>query len=74
MRYALVDVEDVPYRWGTFKFVRQHLGATAFGFSQIDFPPDKVGAEHDGTATGREEVYLTLAGRGTSRSTASRSR
>ena len=44
MGYALVDVEDVPYRWGTFKFVRQHLGATAFGFTQIDFPPDKVGA------------------------------
>ena len=33
MGYALVDVEDVPYRWGTFKFVRQHLGATAFGFT-----------------------------------------
>jgi quercetin dioxygenase-like cupin family protein len=65
MGYALVDVEDVPYRWGTFKFVRQHLGATAFGFTQIDFPPDKVGAEHDETATGQEEVYLTLEGGGT---------
>ena len=65
MGYALVDVEDVPYRWGTFKFVRQHLGATAFGFTQIDFPPDKVGAEHDEIASGQEEVYLTLQGGGT---------
>ena len=65
MGYALVDVEDVPYRWGTFKFVRQHLGATAFGFTQIDFPPDKVGSEHDERESRQEEVYLTLSGGGT---------
>ena len=65
MGYALVDVEDVPYRWGTFKFVRQHLGATAFGFTQIDFPPDKVGSEHDERESRQEEVYLALVGGGT---------
>ena len=38
MGYSVVDVEDVPYTWGTFRFVRHHIGATAFGFAQIDFP------------------------------------
>ena len=64
MTHSVVDVADVPYTWGTFRFVRHHLGATAFGFAQIDFPPDKVGSEHDETESGQEEVYLTLAGGG----------
>jgi hypothetical protein len=37
--YSVVDVADVPYMWDTFKFVRHHLGATAFGFAQIDYEP-----------------------------------
>jgi quercetin dioxygenase-like cupin family protein len=65
MGYSVVDVDDIPYRWGSFKFVRHELGATAFGFTQIDFVPDKVGSEHDETASGQEEVYLTLRGGGT---------
>jgi quercetin dioxygenase-like cupin family protein len=65
MAYAVADVEDIPYTWGTFKFVRERLGATAFGFAQIDFPPGKVGSEHDETESGQEEVYLTLSGGGT---------
>jgi quercetin dioxygenase-like cupin family protein len=63
--YSYVDVEDIPYHWGTFKFVRHHLGATAFGFAQIDFPADKVGSEHDEAESGQEEVYLCLSGSGT---------
>ena len=65
MGYNVVDVEDVPTLWETFKPVRHHLGATAFGFTQIDFPPDKVGSEHDEAGSGQEEVYLTLSGSGT---------
>jgi quercetin dioxygenase-like cupin family protein len=65
MSYRVVDVDDIPYLWETFKPVRHHLGATAFGFTQIDFPPGKVGVEHDETASGQEEVYLALAGSGT---------
>jgi quercetin dioxygenase-like cupin family protein len=65
MGYSVVDVADIPSTWGTFKMVRHRLGATAFGFSQIEFPPDKVGSEHDETASGQEEVYLTLSGGGT---------
>jgi quercetin dioxygenase-like cupin family protein len=65
MAHTVVDIEDVPYTWGTFKFVRHHLGATAFGFTQIDFPADKVGKEHDEAQSRQEEVYLTLSGGGT---------
>jgi quercetin dioxygenase-like cupin family protein len=65
MGYSVVDVADVPFLWGTFKPVRHHLGATAFGFTQIEFPPDKVGTEHDEAESGQEEVYLTLSGSGT---------
>ncbi len=64
MSYNVVDVEDVPYLWGTFKPVRHHLGATAFGFTQIDFPADKVGTEHDESNSAQEEVYLCLSGSG----------
>jgi quercetin dioxygenase-like cupin family protein len=64
MAYAMVDVADIPTIWGTFKPVRHALGVTAFGFMQIDFPPDKVGSEHDEASSGQEEVYLTLSGSG----------
>ena len=63
MAYAVADVEDIPYTWGTFKFVRQRLGATAFGFAQIDFPPGKVGSEHDETESGHQEAYIVVSGR-----------
>jgi quercetin dioxygenase-like cupin family protein len=65
MSYSVVDVADLPTVWGTFKFVRHHLGARAFGLSQIDFPPDKIGSEHDERESRQEEVYLTLSGGGT---------
>jgi quercetin dioxygenase-like cupin family protein len=63
--YSYVDAETIPHVWGSFRFVRHHLGATAFGLSQIDFPPGKVGSEHDELESGQEEVYLCLAGSGT---------
>lgn len=65
MSHTVVDVDELPSVWGTFKFVRHHLGATAFGLSQIDFPPGKVGSEHDEAGSRQEEVYLTLSGSGT---------
>ncbi len=54
MSHSIVDVEEIPYVWGTFKFVRHHLGATGFGVNQIDFPPGKVGpGARRGDARGR---------------------
>jgi quercetin dioxygenase-like cupin family protein len=62
--YSYVDAESIPHVWGTFRFVRHRLGATAFGLNQIDFPPEKVGSEHDEAQSGQEEVYLCLSGGG----------
>ena len=55
MSYSVVDVADLPTVWGTFKFVRHHLGARAFGLSQIDFPPgqDRIGARRARVEAGR---------------------
>ncbi len=65
MAYRYVDAADVKPTWGTFRMIRHELGASAFGLNQIDFPPGKVGSEHDELESGQEEVYLCLAGGGT---------
>ncbi|HZO49943.1 MAG TPA: cupin domain-containing protein [Gaiellaceae bacterium] len=65
MAYRYVDAADVKPTWGTFRMIRHELGASAFGLNQIDFPPGKVGSEHDESESGQEEVYLCLAGGGT---------
>jgi quercetin dioxygenase-like cupin family protein len=64
MSHSILDIDEIPYVWGTFKFVRHHLGVTGFGINQIDFPPDKVGSEHAEAESRQEEVYLTLSGGG----------
>lgn len=65
MGHTIVDVAEIPTVWGSFKFVRHHLGATGFGINQIDFPPGKVGSEHDEATSRQEEVYFVLSGGGT---------
>ncbi len=45
--------------------VRHELGGTAFGLNQIDFPPFKVGPEHDELQSGQEEIYYCVSGSGT---------
>ena len=67
MAYKYVDAADVKPTWGTFRMIRHELGGTAFGLNQIDFPPDKVGSEHDETASQQEEVLVVIAGSGTLR-------
>jgi quercetin dioxygenase-like cupin family protein len=65
MAYKALDAAEIKPTWGTFKMVRHELGGTAFGLNQIDFPPEKVGSEHDEAQSGQEEIYYTLAGSGT---------
>lgn len=65
MAHKALDAEDVELTWGTFRMIRHELGGTAFGLNQIDFPPGKVGPEHDELESGQEEVYYCLAGAGT---------
>ena len=65
MGYSIVDVADIPYVWGTFKFVRHHLGVTAFGFAQIDFPPDKVARSTTRPSRGRRRSISPFRASGT---------
>ena len=65
MAYKALDSDDIKLTWGTFRMVRHALGGTGFGLNQIEFPPGKVGPEHDETQSGQEEIYLTLSGSGT---------
>ena len=74
MAFKAIDADEITPTWGTFRMVRHELGATAFGLNQIDFPPDKVGSEHDEAQSGQEEIYYTISGSGTLRSTARMSR
>jgi quercetin dioxygenase-like cupin family protein len=64
MAYKALDADEIAPTWGTFRMVRHELGATAFGLNQVDFPPGKVGPEHDETESGQEEVYYCIAGSG----------
>jgi quercetin dioxygenase-like cupin family protein len=64
MSYKALDANEIPYTWGTFKFVRHHLGGSAFGINQIDFPADKEGPEHDEATSLQEEIYYTISGSG----------
>ena len=64
MAYKALDADDIPLTWGTFRMVRHELGGTAFGLNQIDYPPGKVGPEHDELESGQEEVYYCLSGTG----------
>jgi len=65
MAFKAIDVDEIEPTWGTFRMVRHQLGGTAFGLNQIDFPPDKVGSEHDEGQSGQEEIYYTISGSGT---------
>ena len=65
MSYKALDADEIKLTWGTFRMVRHALGGTAFGLNQIDFPPGKVGPEHDELQSGQEEVYYCISGSGT---------
>jgi quercetin dioxygenase-like cupin family protein len=64
MGYAMADASEMELLWGVFRPVRTAVGATAFGINQIDFGPNHVGAEHDETESGQEELYAVIAGNG----------
>ena len=65
MSYKALDAEGMTVTWGTFRMVRHELGGTAFGLNQIDYPPFKVGPEHDELQSGQEEIYYCISGSGT---------
>ncbi len=64
MAHIVVDADEIELTWGTHRRVRHALGGTSFGLNQVDFPPGKVGPEHDELESGHEEVYYCLSGGG----------
>ena len=64
MAYKALDADEIKLTWGTFRMVRHELGGTAFGLNQIDFPPGKVGPEHDEPAVGTGGGLLLHLGLG----------
>jgi quercetin dioxygenase-like cupin family protein len=61
MAYALLDASDFDERR---KPVAATLGARAIRMNQFDNRPDQAGKEHDELASGQEEIYVPLRGRG----------
>jgi mannose-6-phosphate isomerase-like protein (cupin superfamily) len=59
-----IDEMEAVYA-GAFKRARAELGVEAFGIQVVDMPPDADQyPEHDHSADGQEEVYVTLHGTG----------
>jgi quercetin dioxygenase-like cupin family protein len=61
MAYTLLDASEFDERR---KPVAATLGARAIRMNQFDNQPDQAGKEHDERASGQEEIYVPLRGRG----------
>jgi quercetin dioxygenase-like cupin family protein len=61
MAYTLLDASEFDERR---KPVAATLGARAIRMNQFDNEPDQAGKEHDERASGQEEIYVPLRGRG----------
>lgn len=64
--YTVVRIDEIEGIYGGgFKRARAALGVTSFGMQVIELPPGSDAyPEHDHSADGQEEVYVTLAGSG----------
>ena len=64
--YSVVDLDQIEPAGpgGAVRFVRQELGATAFGINHFTLAPDATGREHDERDSCQEEVIVVLAGSG----------
>src|SRR5919199_3500569 len=59
-----IDEMDAGFG-GAFKRVRAELGVESFGVQVLDLPPNlEQFPEHDHSASGQEEVYVTMRGTG----------
>jgi hypothetical protein len=58
-------IDDLPDMWdGFMRLVRPGLGISAFGANIMNLPPDYATRAHDESGSGREELYVGLAGAG----------
>jgi quercetin dioxygenase-like cupin family protein len=59
--YSVVDAQDWDERR---KPIARALGAEAIRLNRFDNEPGQAGKEHDERATGQEEIYIPVSGRG----------
>jgi hypothetical protein len=63
--YSTSRIDDLPQIWdGWGKLVREGLGLSSFGVNVIDVPASTRCLDHTEAATGQEELYTALRGRG----------
>jgi mannose-6-phosphate isomerase-like protein (cupin superfamily) len=64
--YSMVHVDELPGEGpgGPVRFVRRHLGVSAFGINWFEIPPNVEGREHNEGETQQEEVNVVIAGSG----------
>jgi mannose-6-phosphate isomerase-like protein (cupin superfamily) len=64
--YAVKRIDELEAAYGGgYKRARAELGAEAFGFQILDFPPNEDRyPEHDHSFDGQEEVYVVMRGSG----------
>jgi len=64
--YSMVQVDDLPAEGpgDAVRFVRRHLGVSAFGINWFEFAPNATGYEHNEQETQQEEVNMIISGSG----------
>jgi mannose-6-phosphate isomerase-like protein (cupin superfamily) len=63
--YSAMAIDELPTLWNGFaKLVRAGHDITAFGANIMDLPPDYSTTSHDEAESGRQELYVALAGSG----------
>ncbi len=64
--FTVAKIDDIEGIYGgAFKRARAALGVSSFGCQVVDMPPNADQyPEHDHSADGQEEVYVTLRGTG----------
>jgi mannose-6-phosphate isomerase-like protein (cupin superfamily) len=67
--FDIVDLDDLEDEGpgGMVRKTRRALGARAFGFNYMAFPPNTQGREHNHAQAQQEEVYFVVKGSGTMR-------
>ena len=65
MTYVRKTIDELTPRFGgVVRLARKDLGITAFGCQVFELPPNVAAHRHSESASGQQEMYVNLAGRG----------
>jgi hypothetical protein len=63
--YIRKTIDELTPRFdGVVRLARKDLGITAFGCQVFELPPNAAAPRHSESATGQQELYVNLDGRG----------